>query len=174
MSGFQIRSVSSLAQLEPLLDRYVRMVVERMAADNGVDFGDPEQAVLHHNRLFREESVRFLVPPGRLLAAYAGGEPVGVAGIKRAGPRTGEIKRLYVAPSARGLGIGRALLDRLLDVARFERFDVVRLETASFMTAALRLYRSAGFRDAPQFADSETATSGMKGIVFLQLTLNRE
>lgn len=170
MSAFQIEPVTKLNPLEPMLDRYVRMVVERMAADNGVHFGDPEQAVGHHNALFRDESPSFLKPPGLLLAAYVDGEPVGVGGIKAAAPRRGEIKRMYVEPRVRGLGIGRAILERLLDAAP-QDFDVVRLETASFMTEALNLYRSVGFVDARPFEESETATTGMKGIVFLELNL---
>lgn len=171
MSVFQVEPVTELNPLEPMLDRYVRMVVERMAADKGVRFGDPEQAVRHHNARFRDESASFLKPPGLLLAAYLDGEPVGVGGFKAAGPRHGEIKRMYVEPRARGLGVGRAILERLLDAARLGDFDVVRLETASFMAEALNLYRSVGFTDAQPFEESETATTGMKGIVFLELNL---
>ncbi|GLI00265.1 GNAT family N-acetyltransferase [Phytohabitans aurantiacus] len=171
VTAFQLEPVTELTPLEPMLDRYVRMVVERMAADNGVDFGDPEEAVRHHNALFRNESPSFLTPPGMLLAAHISGKPVGVGGLKAADARRGEIKRMYVEPVARGLGIGRAILQRLLDAARSEKFDVVRLETATFMTEALTIYRSVGFTEVEPFAGSETATTGMKGIVFLELNL---
>ncbi|HEY3112346.1 MAG TPA: GNAT family N-acetyltransferase [Gemmatimonadaceae bacterium] len=61
------------------------------------------------------------------------------------GPRVGELKRMYVAPDARGQGIGRALLDRLEAEARALGLARLVLETGTRQSEALALYRRAGF-----------------------------
>lgn len=61
-------------------------------------------------------------------------------------PHTCELKRLYVLPSGRGLGIGRALVISMLEVARERGYKEVRLDTLGSMEAALRLYRGVEFR----------------------------
>ena len=83
-----------------------------------------------------------------------------------------EVKRLYVQPAARGHGIGRALLRRLLADARAEGFHTVRLETMGFMGEARALYTAFGFAEVPPFAHSQAALSGLVGVVhFMALAL---
>jgi ribosomal protein S18 acetylase RimI-like enzyme len=87
------------------------------------------------------------VPPGGcLLLARRGGAPLGTIGLKRLGDATAEIKRLYVVPAARGGGLGRMLLMRVIEEARARRYRRVRLDSARCsMKAAIALYRSLGF-----------------------------
>ncbi len=68
-------------------------------------------------------------------------------------PPYAEIKTLYVAPEARGRGLGSLVLRRLLAEAQAQAAIQVRLETVSFMTDALRLYRSFGFVKCPAYYD---------------------
>jgi ribosomal protein S18 acetylase RimI-like enzyme len=98
---------------------------------------------------------KFMPPKGRLLLAYAEGQPVGLACLKELTPDIGEVKRMYVRPAARRHGLGRALLDRLLAEARAIGYERVRLDSARFMAAAHRLYRAAGFREIKPYAGSE-------------------
>jgi GNAT superfamily N-acetyltransferase len=113
-----------------------------------------------------------LGPGGRLVIARHGGEPVGVGALKPVDATTGEIKRMYVRPGAQGLGIGRALLTRLVDDARSEGYAGARLETLPFMTAGLAMYRSFGFVETGSFAGSESSSTGLEPItVFMHLTL---
>jgi putative acetyltransferase len=65
----------------------------------------------------------------------------------------GEIKRMFVLPDYRGLGIGRQLLDALEKVARQRDLAVLRLETGIFQPAALRLYEKAGYHYRDPFGD---------------------
>ena len=62
-----------------------------------------------------------------------------------------EVKRMYVRPGFRGLGIGRRVLDQLIEHAREDRFRVVRLETGIDQLAAIGLYESVGFRKCAPF-----------------------
>jgi GNAT superfamily N-acetyltransferase len=66
---------------------------------------------------------------GCLLVAAVDGEPAGVVGVHRLDPGVGELKRLYVAPEARGLGLGRHLVVAAVEAAADLGFDVLGLET---------------------------------------------
>jgi GNAT superfamily N-acetyltransferase len=99
--------------------------------------------------------------------------PVGIGGLKPVSAEVAEIKWVYVRPSARGRGVGRALLERLLDDARQLSFDVVRLQSAAFMAEAHALYRSFGFADVPPYEghEFETVPGAEKIEVFMALEL---
>jgi putative acetyltransferase len=80
------------------------------------------------------------------LAARRDGEVVGCGGICRLGDGVAELRRMYVAPSARGLGIGRRLLAALESEAVALGYSSIRLETGFRQREAIGLYESAGFR----------------------------
>lgn len=98
----------------------------------------------------------FQPPRGYFLIAWLYGDPVGCSGL-RLGPTYGEIKRMWVAPQSRGLGIGRRLLDRLEELARQHKLSTLRLETNRVLLEAQNLYRSQGFREVPAFNDEPYA-----------------
>jgi GNAT superfamily N-acetyltransferase len=81
------------------------------------------------------------------------GVPAGCGGIKLFGTEYGEIKRMYVRPRFRGLGLARLLLDYLTDYARTHGIGVLRLETGIHQQAAIRLYELVGFRRIPPFGE---------------------
>ena len=76
------------------------------------------------------------------------------------------MKRLYVRPEHRGLGLGRLLLDRLLDEARRAGYSEVCCDTMSFMEAAQRMYLAAGFESTGPYSDDPTP-----GAVYFRLVL---
>ena len=80
---------------------------------------------------------------------------VGFVALKQLDPRHGEVKSMRAAPAARGTGVGRALLDHVVAVARDRGYDRLSLETgtAALHAPAVALYRSAGFIDTGPFAD---------------------
>ena len=84
-------------------------------------------------------------PAGLLLLGRLRGEPIGCGALKFHGRAPAEIKRMWVAPSARGLGVGRRILAELEAHARRRRVEVVRLETNRALDEAISLYRSAGY-----------------------------
>jgi putative acetyltransferase len=92
---------------------------------------------------------RLSAPPfGALLLAFAGGEAVGCAALRRLDGEAAELKRLYVRPAARGSGLGGALVVRALAEARAAGYRAVRLETLpDRMGAAVALYRGLGARE---------------------------
>jgi DNA-binding MarR family transcriptional regulator/GNAT superfamily N-acetyltransferase len=101
---------------------------------------------------------RDLVPPGgAFLVGSIGGEPVASGAIKTVEPGIGSLKRMWVAEDVRGLGIGRRMLDALEAEARGLGFRVLRLETNRALVEAIRLYRSAGYREVARFNDDPYA-----------------
>jgi DNA-binding MarR family transcriptional regulator/GNAT superfamily N-acetyltransferase len=99
-------------------------------------------------------SAEVLVPPrGLMLVATLRSEPVGCGALKLNGAAPAEIKRMWVAPEARGLGVGRRLLTELEAHAREAGASVVRLETNKALVEAISLYRSSGYAEVPAFND---------------------
>ena len=95
-------------------------------------------------------------PRGVFLVARIDGKPVGCGGL-RFKEKFGEIKRMWVAPSARGLGVGRRILEALEEHARARGFDTVRLETNKSLKEAQALYRKSGYREIPAYNDEPYA-----------------
>jgi ribosomal protein S18 acetylase RimI-like enzyme len=99
-----------------------------------------------------------LTPPaGLLLVARLHGEPVGCGGVRIHGDGAADIKRMWVAPEVRGLGLGRRLLTELEAHAAASGVRTVRLETNGTLDEAIALYRSAGYREVPAFNDEPYA-----------------
>lgn len=96
-------------------------------------------------------------PAGVLLLARFGAEAVGCVAVTFHGHGPAEVKRMWVAPSARGEGVGRRLLLEVERHARQHGVRVLRLETNRALVEAIRLYRSAGYREVPAFNDEPFA-----------------
>jgi DNA-binding MarR family transcriptional regulator/GNAT superfamily N-acetyltransferase len=95
---------------------------------------------------------RDLIPPrGAFLVAFVDGEPVACGGVRSLSPGVGSLKRMWVADTVRGLGIGRRMLEALEAQARELGLTTLRLETNQTLQEAVRLYRSAGFREVTPF-----------------------
>lgn len=90
-------------------------------------------------------------PRGAFLMASVDGEPVACGSLKTSAPRTAWIKRMWVASSARGLGLGRRMLDALEQQARQLGLTIVHLETNRRLVEAIQLYRSAGYAEVAPF-----------------------
>jgi DNA-binding MarR family transcriptional regulator/GNAT superfamily N-acetyltransferase len=96
-------------------------------------------------------------PAGLFLVAFRFGEPVGCGALKFHGREPTEIKRLWVSPSARGLGLGRRLLDQLERLAADHGSKVVRLDTNRTLVEAIAMYRTAGYHEIDRFNDEPYA-----------------
>ena len=96
-------------------------------------------------------------PHGLFLVARLHGEPVGCAGLKLPPGAPAEIKRMWVAPHARRLGLGRRFLAELEARAAQHDCDVLRLDTNKTLSAAISLYHSYGFQEVAAFNDEPYA-----------------
>jgi DNA-binding MarR family transcriptional regulator/predicted GNAT family N-acyltransferase len=102
-----------------------------------------------------EEELR--PPAGLLVVASLRGDPVGCAALRIHHDEPAEIKRMWVAESARGLGVGRRLLAELEAYAGDHGARSIRLETNKSLIEAISLYRSGGYREVARFSDEAYA-----------------
>jgi GNAT superfamily N-acetyltransferase len=96
-------------------------------------------------------------PNGAFVVAYLRGEPIGCGAVKHHPGDVTDIKRMWLAESARGLGLGRRLLEHLEGLAREHGSTEARLETSDVLPEAIALYRSAGYSEVPPFNDEPFA-----------------
>ena len=99
------------------------------------------------------EAAAMVRPRGTFIIALSDGLPLGCVGLKGSGGDIAEIKRLWVAPCARGLGIAKRLMQMAEDAARELSIRVLRLDTNSALPEALKLYQSTGWVEIPRFND---------------------
>lgn len=103
-------------------------------------------------------------PSGRLLLAFRGDVAVGCVALRAVDGTRCEMKRLYLRPGARGSGLGRALVERLLSEARAEGYGEVVLDTLPSMAEAQRMYERFGFRDIPPYRANPVAGARYLGL----------
>jgi len=77
--------------------------------------------------------------------------PAGCGGLKLFGTQYGEVKRMYVRPQFRGLGLAKLMLNHLADCARSHNITLLRLETGIYQREAIGLYERMGFYRIPPF-----------------------
>lgn len=90
-------------------------------------------------------------PGGELLLAKRGDHVLGCIGLKPLAPGVAEIKRLFVREQARGLGVGKALIEAITRTARERGYDEVKLDTLPQMQSAIALYTASGFMPIPAY-----------------------
>lgn len=101
---------------------------------------------------------RALQPPdGAFVVVRAAGTVVGCGGVQRVDDSTGEIKRMWIHPEWRGLGLGRRLLAHLEQVARELGRARVVLDTNGTLTEAIAMYGAAGYEPVPRYNDNPYA-----------------
>jgi DNA-binding MarR family transcriptional regulator len=96
-------------------------------------------------------------PAGEFFVVYLRGTPIGCGAVKYHEGAPTEIKRMWISPTARGLGLGRRLLEHLETCARKSGARAARIETGAVLTEALALYESAGWVEVPAFNDEPYA-----------------
>lgn len=138
-----------------------RALLEEYAGGLGVDLSFQD-----FDRELAAFPAGYLPPKGALLLALCGETVAGSVALRELGPGIAEMKRLYVRPAFRGLGVGRALARAVIDAARDKGYRSIRLDTLPGMDDAQGLYRSLGFREiAPYYPNP------VPGTVYLELDL---
>ncbi len=134
---------------------------------HGVHPHDPKEAVEQDIAMIG----KFLPPNGRLILASTDNTVFGTGCLKSINSEIGEIKRMYVDPSYRKIGAGRAILRSLLEAAKQAGYKKVRLDSPKFMEAAHSLYRSFGFKDIPVYDEVEIPQEFRQHLLFMELEL---
>jgi ribosomal protein S18 acetylase RimI-like enzyme len=109
---------------------------------------------------------KYAPPRGTLILAYADGKPAGCAALRELTDDICEMKRLYVRDSARGMGIGKGLAERIIEEAVKLGYRFVRLDTLPSMEKAQSMYRSLGFREIEPYVFNP-----VEGTIYMELEL---
>jgi len=107
-------------------------------------------------------------PSGCFILATVAEQPAGIVGLKYLDAHCGVIKRMYVRPAHRHMGLGHAMLEKLLDEAVRIGYHYLVLDSAGFMTEAHRLYRSFGFLETGPFVGGDIPTEYQHHWVFMR------
>jgi putative acetyltransferase len=110
----------------------------------------------------------YAAPSGCLLLAREGDEVAGCVALRDRRDRIAEMKRLYVRPRFRDAGLGRTLVQRVIEEAINRGYDRIRLDTVPAMTRAIALYESLGFKPIAPYRHNPVA-----GASFMELSLKR-
>jgi ribosomal protein S18 acetylase RimI-like enzyme len=94
---------------------------------------------------------RYSPPEGRLLIALNDNKPAGCAALRKHNEHTCEMKRLYVKPEFRHFGLGKILVDKLLDEAKMIGYKKMILDTVPSMESARKIYESIGFKETKPY-----------------------
>ncbi len=111
----------------------------------------------------------YVPPDGALYVAHVNGEVAGCVGLRPLGQGIGEMKRLYVRPAYRTVGLGKRMVDAVIEASRQAGHRELRLDTLPSMTSAQALYRRLGFVETPPYNDKY-----LPGTRFYRLPLARK
>jgi ribosomal protein S18 acetylase RimI-like enzyme len=150
----QVESVEDIRQARELFEEYSVWL--------GVDL-----CFQNFEKELRDLPGEYAPPDGRLFLAIEEEQLAGCIAIRRIGPDTCEMKRLFVRPDFRGQGLGRELAITIIEEARAIGFKRMRLDTLPRMMAqALKVYRSLGFKEIEPYYSNPIV-----GTLYMELAL---
>ncbi len=165
-AGQQARLVTAMGEVERLLTAsLIEITVTDPAGPDArwcfeqyfAELAERFEAGFDPGRSISAQASELTPPAGVLLVARLRQEPVGCIALKLHPGVPGEVKRMWVAPRVRGLGLGRRLLNELECYAVEHGAATLRLETNRALVEAIALYRNAGYREVEAFNDEPYA-----------------
>ncbi|MGR3502011.1 GNAT family N-acetyltransferase [Pseudaestuariivita sp.] len=155
------------ADLDALMRAYFADVLPRIAA-----LGAPAPTVAQAVAGAWDDIDKFLPPNGQVfIARGTDGQAVGCGFLHQCAPGAGEMKRLYVAPSERGTGLGRKLVEARIDAARGLGWHSVYADTFKGNTGMLKLYDRLGFAPCDLYDGNANYPEILPVCVFRKLAL---
>lgn len=152
MTEIQFQQVENNDQKEQagaLIREYLEWLNERVKRDYGIEFNI--DAMVESDL---SDSHKFFPPTGRFYLVLYDDTVAGVGCLKKLEDGIGEVQRMYVRPAFRGKGLGRAIINRLVDDARSLGYRQLKLESLEFLKEAHSLYKSVGFREIIPYDDN--------------------
>lgn len=114
---------------------------------------------------------KYLPPNGHVFLALIDNNACGTACLNRISEEVGELKRMFVNPSFRNLGVGEALLQSIINTAKERGHKKIRLNTPKFMETAHSLYRRFGFKPISVYPEVEIKNDFREYLLFMELKL---
>lgn len=163
---YQVETDENKNHVRELFWEYLQYANSRLNEEFGINFDI--KTIIEQDML---DIDKFSPPYGRLLLAEHENQVTGLVCMRKIREDIGEIKRMYVRPPFRGMGIGKALLERLLAEARKIGYPRVRLDSARFMKEAHSLYCSFGFQEIDSYTESEIPEEFQPNWIFMEMSL---
>lgn len=114
-----------------------------------------EQTIPEYVEEHLDDLIGLKPPDGIVFLLVVDGDVAGMGALRKLRDVIGEIKRMYIRPTYRGRGYGKQLLNKLLESGRKFGCTSFWLETGKFMAVAQHIYRSAGFQEMEEYAETE-------------------
>lgn len=128
----------NIGEIKELFKEYAEML--------GIDLG-----FQNYEEELKRLPGKYAPPGGRLYIARCGGMPAGCIALRPIDPERCEMKRLYVRPAFRKMGLGRTLAQKVIADARDIKYRHMLLDTLTTLADAVRLYRSLGFYETEPY-----------------------
>ncbi len=145
---------------------YLMWVNERVQEEYGLQFD--MQAMIEDDMRHLD---KFMPPKGSLVLGYVDSQLAGIVCLTELQPEVVEIRRMYVRPAFRRNGLGRSLLNTVIEEAAKSGRQRIRLDSARYMHDAHRLYHSMGFMEIEAYEGSEIPLDFQKHWVFMEKRL---
>ena len=142
---------------------------ETMQINYGVHPHNPKKIVEQDIK----EIDRYLPPNGKVFLAFIENKVCGIGCLNNLGKEVGELKRMFVDPSFRKLGIGKAILQSVINAAKEAGHKKLRLNTPKFMETAHSLYLGFGFKPISAYSEVEITEDYREYLLFMELDLLR-
>ena len=136
----EAQNINDFSEAKKLILEYIEWL--------GISGGPEVKAILSSQNFDKEMEtlpITYGSPDGGVFLAMVNDKAVAVAGIKRFNDKECEVKRMYVQPASRGLGIGKLLLTKCIETAKRLNYDAIKLDTIDSMKSAIKLYTDNGF-----------------------------
>jgi len=160
---YQVESDQDRAYVRELFWEYLEWANAGLNKEFGINFAIEQ--ILEEDMLSLD---KFYPPSGRLLLAEKDDQIAGLACMRQIREGMGEVKRMYVRAAFRGQGIGRALLQKVIDEARSAGYSRLRLDSARFMHTAHSLYCASGFEEIDPYPESEIPEQFQANWIFME------
>jgi ribosomal protein S18 acetylase RimI-like enzyme len=148
----KVRTNEYNSQVRGLTSEYLRWVALKFKEEFNVDI---KASISEHVDKDLMELKRYFPPYGCLLLGKYENQIVGIVRLRKNRDKIGEVKNLYVRPEFRGKGIGKMLLENLINEAKLIGYLKIRLDTGPFMKEAQELYKLVGFSEINPYPESD-------------------
>ena len=169
MKIYQFESSVDTKPLGDLIREYLEWAGAKLESEQGLIVDSNTIDAMIENDLKTID--KFMPPAGRLLLGEIDNELAGMACLRKLEENIGEVKRMYVRPQFRRMGLARTLFQSLLYEAKAMDCSILLLDSARFMSNAQQLYSSMGFREINPYEVSEVPKDIQNYWIFMELSL---
>lgn len=113
----------------------------------------------HFDEELTELKTMYRRPEGAIILCKEANEFIGCVGIRKIDDSIAELKRMFIKPAFQKQGTGKALLQKAVELAKSLNYHVIRLDTLSYMTPAINLYKQYGFYEIPAYYNNPNETA---------------